>query len=106
MRGEIHKLTLWRTQGFDRGGIPTFSEPVVLSCRWEDESKMYTDSNGNYITAKSVIYFRKDHGIKEGDYVCKGIETSLTPTPLAMDVKQSRTIDSYSGRRTEHRVIL
>ena len=45
------------------GGF-TFNNPVELNCRWEDIEQVVTDTKGNEITSRSLVFLEQDVDIE------------------------------------------
>src|SRR5699024_12837529 len=71
-RNMLQTATHWRADGNDGFG-PTFAEPVLIKCRWQSTSEVFTDAAGSEFVAKSVVYTHA--AVKLGDGVGVGGHT-------------------------------
>lgn len=73
-RNMLQTATHWRADGNDGFG-PTFAEPVLIKCRWQSTSEVFTDAAGSEFVAKSVVY--TDAAVNLGDVVALGEHTDM-----------------------------
>ena len=50
----------WAKAGVDNYGNPTFSDPVEISCRWEDVINEVVDASGTTIISKTMVLVDRD----------------------------------------------
>ena len=54
------KCVFWGSPVNDGQGGFTFASPVELSCRWEEMHQVVTDSKGNEITSRALVFVPSD----------------------------------------------
>lgn len=101
----IHRVTIWKSEGLDMYGQPSWSAPVVVKARWEDVQTLYLNANGREERGNSRVYLEKD-AAKIGDHIYLGVSQSVTPEPESQEVRSRRSISNLGGTRHEHRVIV
>lgn len=99
------KVTYWKSGGIDYAGQPSWETPVTIPCRWEDEQRLYINSDGRESRGRSSIYCNYG-GLDVGDYVLQGTSTEVSPPSGSYEVKSPRTIKNLRGTRVEHRYIV
>lgn len=52
--------TYWERTGSDGKGWYTFSDPVLIDCRWEDTQEEFQDIDGNIRVSTSKVYVGQD----------------------------------------------
>lgn len=97
--------TLWKHDGLDLYGNPSYAEPVVITVRWEYQTKLITDSQGREIQGQGVIYF-PEKVFDIGDYIADGEYTDLTPTRGSFEIKNERNVSNLSGTEREYRALV
>jgi hypothetical protein len=50
----------WGTPVNDGQGGKTFADPVEIYCRWEEIMQIVSDSKGNEITSRALVYLTQD----------------------------------------------
>ena len=50
----------WAKIGVDNYGNPTFSDPIEISCRWEDIINEVVDASGTTIISKTKVLVDRD----------------------------------------------
>lgn len=68
---------LWTYTGTDHYGNSTFSSPVQIKCRWEDQIGDFVGPRGETLTTKAIVYVDRD--LKPGDVLKLGVLESSTP---------------------------
>jgi hypothetical protein len=71
----------WATPSADGYGGYTWDNPVEISCRWEDTIQVITDSNGEEIVSRAVVYLDQD--VDENGVLFLGSLTDLDSTQEA-----------------------
>lgn len=106
MSGKHHQeVTIWRKGGLDMNGLPTWSAPIHTKVRWEEETKLFTDSTGREVRGSGTIYF-PDKVFAIGDFIVKGTYTDATPVKGAVEIKNERSISNLSGTMWEYRALV
>lgn len=60
----------WGSPTNDGYGTKTFSDPIEISCRWEDKTDVVTDNEGKEIVSRALVYVTQD--IDEEGYLYLG----------------------------------
>ena len=93
-----HTITYWAVSGKDGYGKPSFSTPVALSGRWQDQSTISRGSAGvKEIVFESLAYLPS--AVNIGDYLAEGTFTGLNPLLIstAKEVKAISKTKDFSG---------
>lgn len=101
------KATYWGTpvqSGF--GGI-SFAAPIVIACRWEDKTEVFTDTSGVQRSSQAVVWtFDR---LEDGGYLIQGDHRTVSdPTSLddALEIKRSDEIPDLRGLNYERKAYL
>lgn len=62
-------------EDFDDYGQPQWSEPVEISCRWEDVSEEFVDAKGDKQASRSIVYV--DRNMRVGEVLMLGVSTDV-----------------------------
>jgi hypothetical protein len=54
------KCVYWPSPANDGEGGFTFDDSIELDCRWEEMTQLTTDSKGNAITSRAVVFLTQD----------------------------------------------
>lgn len=68
----------WGNPVKDGEGGFTFDDPVEIVCRWEEMNQIVSDSKGNELTSRAVVYLLQD--VDEEGYLYLGDLTGLVGT--------------------------
>lgn len=88
------------------GGI-SFGTAQLISCRWEDRVESFTDTVGNEVRSKAIVYVLGMYDI--GGYLVRGNSVAITdPTTLsnALEIQRCDSIPDLRGLNNEFRVFL
>lgn len=88
------------------GGI-SFGTPTLIMCRWEDRVESFTNSTGNEVHSKSIVYVLGPYDI--GGYLVRGDHTNVSdPTTMdaALEIQRCDDIPDLRGLNNEYRVFL
>jgi len=94
------KAVLWVFDSYDSNGEPKVSEPVEISCRWEEVSSQFMDSTSSPIAISSEIW--TDQVIAKGSMLWKGKLIDLpAPADAIVEVVGFDVIPDIKGRNFE-----
>ncbi len=98
--------TYWAKDGEDDFGNTSFSSPQTIECRWEDNSEMFRDDNGNEVMSNAVVYVNKDLEL-EG-YLYLGDNDANDPTTLdnAREIRKFEKMPSVDGSEYQRKAWL
>lgn len=98
--------TYWPPGAPDPFGMPTFLEPVVVKCRWQDKAELFRDPEGRETTSSAVVYPAQP--LEAGGYLLLGESTELNPkeVPGAREIRQKGSSPSLRNSRVLHKVWL
>lgn len=110
-----HKQTIvyWALSARDGFGGATFSAPVEITGRWEEKSKMFTNSAGNQLISSSILYLNQD--VSENDWVFLGEltdiadaidETNPKNVPDAQQIRAFTKIPGIKGKKFQRAAFL
>ena len=54
----------WEPNGVDEFGKPEWTDPVEISCRWEDKQQEFINANGETQISSSVLFVDRDLELK------------------------------------------
>jgi hypothetical protein len=101
VRRNLHDtVTYWQSNGTDRFGKTTFTAPVQLQARWEDDMQQIQGKDGDVTVAKSRVYLADS--VSLDCYLFKGTSVEASPLGLAgaheiQNVGQSPDLRSASN---------
>lgn len=75
--GLNQKCTYWKFLGIDGYGKPSFSAPVVISCRWEGRTEKVQADDGEERMSRARVFLEND--VAAGDYLALGEHAGLDP---------------------------
>ncbi len=101
------QATLWVVTPDGFGG-DTFATPVLLDCRWEDRSVVFSSPiDRREHVSNSVVFTESDVAL--GDYLAQG-DLTANATPLLLEasfkVQRFDKFDDLRGRATLRRALL
>jgi len=96
------KCVLWTHITYGINGMPIYSSPVEIKCRWEDSYVEYLDKQNQVCLSAAVVYLDRD--VKVGDVLMLGsISENLESDPLmnegAAEIKQFNKIPDLKNRK-------
>lgn len=99
--------TYWGSPSQGGFGGTTFAAPILIKCKWEDRTEVFTDSTGSEKTSTAIVWtFDR---LEDGGYLVRG-DSSLVmdPTTLddALEIKRSDEIPDLRGLHYERRAYL
>jgi hypothetical protein len=87
------RAVLWTNTGTDHYGRNTFSSPVEILCRWEDQIGEFTGPRGETLTTKAMVYVDRDLAV--GDIIRLGsLDSDAPETPD--DVSDAWPVQAFS----------
>lgn len=98
--------TYWPPDGQDGFGMPRFSDPVPVYCRWQDKVELFRDAQGRETTSSAVVYPAQP--LEIGGYLLLGKSEAEDPkkVPGAKEIRQKGASPGLRGRVTLHKVWL
>jgi hypothetical protein len=93
----------WGTPVNDGEGGFTFADPIEIACRWENINQVVTDSKGNEITSRAVVFVLQDLdeegmlylGTLEDLYDSLDLESSAGSLPNPMTIEGAWIIKRF-----------
>lgn len=79
------QATYWAPQGNDGFGNVSYAAPVAIMCRWQSQSTLYRDQNGQSVASAAVVYVDRRLEIK--GKLALGAHTG-SPVASALEVRQ------------------
>jgi hypothetical protein len=97
-------LTFWAFTGVDAYGQSTFSAPVTVKCRWQDQQVLFRNAQGQERISSAIIYPAQPLGIK--GYVKLGIDATANPLGLAgaYEIQQAGTSPDLRNNKVLNKV--
>lgn len=74
-RKAVQDAVYWGSPSPDGQGGFSFADPIEIKCRWEETKQVVTDTKGNEITSRAVIFVLQD--IDEEGYLMLGTLETL-----------------------------
>jgi hypothetical protein len=99
--------TYWEATGQGGFGGITFAAPIVIPCRWEDKTELFTDDEGQERVSSAQVWTYDR--LENGGYLAKGNQSATTdPTSLdeALEIKRSDEIPDLRGLHYERKAYL
>ena len=93
--------TYWKFSGVDQFVDSIFEAPIIISVRWEDQSKLVAIAGGQQRITQSMIWYDEAEDIPVSSFLALGDETAHDdPRPLinAYIVKESNFTVDLSGQ--------
>ena len=101
LNGSLNQTaTYWEFLGVDQFGDSIFEAPTTIFVRWEDESRLVSNSKGQERFTKSTVWYDESYDITVNSFLALGDETTTSdPRPLinAYLVKETKFAVDLSG---------
>ena len=92
--------TYWKFAGVNGFGDSIFEAPITISVRWEDESRLIADADGQQRTTMAKIWYDESLSITTNGFLALGDET-VTDDPRTLInaylVKEVNSTPDLSG---------
>ena len=101
--------TYWEFSGVDGFGDSIFEAPVMISVRWEDESRLISDADGQERITQTTVWYDMPEDISVNSFLALGDETAASdPRPLinAYAVKETSFVTDLSGEEKIRQVMV
>lgn len=103
---QTQPMTYWAPGAPDGFGSRSWTAPVTIYCRWQDQSDREIDDTGVEFVSRAVIYPTQTlelHGM-----VYKGISSATDPMTLddAYTIRSVRQSENPSGSIVVHKILV
>lgn len=90
----VETAVLWSYDGPNEFGQASFSAPVEINCRWQDDQKTTKDNDGTEFTSSAEILLTQD--VKKGDYLYHGTLDSINNESDPKNVEDAYEIKRFT----------
>ena len=104
-RGANQKFTVWKIDGIDLNGQPSYLPPVTILGRIERKGSLFLNGDGRETRGDSTIY-TEDSGARLADIIFVGESLSTTPEKGSKEIQDIQIISNLAGTRTEYKIII
>lgn len=96
--------TYWPPGANDGFGGRAVGEPVVMSCRWQDDAQLFRTPEGREAVSRAVVYTAAP--VLLGGFLLLGMHLSDVLPPGAEEIRQVGVSPSLDGAEALHKAWL
>ena len=109
-RNHNQTIVYWGTPTKDKWGARTFTTPVEITGRWEDNQETFVDGTGREAVSKAHVYLGQDVDMEGWLYLGTLASISSAASPKAVsgayEIKVFNKTPNLKGTSFERKVIL